>query len=576
MIQLFLKTTKIIETDWNNSYKRILKIANQFPLKLERIESYDGFSKNIDKIHYDLIVNRNNDEENVSFWSDQMSYTAGSSVKIYKNWEIQKEKGFTGSEKDTTKPIIWYLPEIFNFSGYLPEANGAKLFPDYLDTRALYRYAVLAIGILLENNLPGRAFLIALETTIEEVNHTRKWLEYIFNEAFDIPLYFDKIKLLENIKNHYEDKVDLVGRLDMLYIKQFKNNMEFALQNIGYKPSLEYYARVLVHAHWGTFGFSDILSPWIAATKDLEKTLELIALSKKKLLSDPRNELNVEKAEKYNYTEILNDLLNQYILWTPSQREFLDRFYTNKQALETGSEDLFGTLMRIGGFRVDICPVYANLEYLFEVFMYHDPKNGNKYLTMIDDWLKNNKDKYNEIVNQFSEIENKAQKDIDKKSVQEQTQEIETFELMGRIEKYAEKYAAPERFFVKEALEKNPYYLDKGNVVDELQFEMYQFCRKNIKDTEYQHVKDKDEKLDIIKYWIKKKQLSVFPEFSDWLIEETDVGVLTSLSTLVSLKLYESRQSYARQQILLNRKYWKVWEKGGKYSLIELFEKNED
>lgn len=572
-MQLFLKTTKIVETDWDNSYNRILKIANQFPLKLERIESYDGFSKNIDKIHYDLIVNRNNHEEYVSFWSDQMSYTAGSSVKFYKNWEIQKKIGFTDSEKDTTKPIIWYMPEVFNFSGYLPEANGAKLFPDYLDTRALYRYAVLAIGIMLENNLPGRAFLIALETTIEEVNHTRKWLEYIFNETIDMPLYFDKIQLLENIKEHYDDKVDLVGRMDMLYIKQFKNNMEFALQQIGYKPTLDYYARVLAYAHWETFGFSDIFSPWIAATKDLEKALELLTHSKKILLSDPKNEHNVKKAEKYDYTEILKDLLNQYILWTPTQREFLDKFYTNKQALETGSEDLFGTLMRIGGFRIEICPVYANPEHLFEVFMYHDPKNGNKFLTIIDDWLKTNKNKYNEIVNSFSEIENKAQKDIDKKSEQEQTQGIETLKLMGRIEKYSEKYAAPERFFVKEALKKNSYYLDKGNVIDELQLELYKSCRKNKKDIDFQHKKSQGEKLDIIKYWVKKKQLSVFPEFSDWLIEETDDGVLTSLCILVSLKLYESRQSYARQQILLNRKYWQVWGKGGKYSLIELFEK---
>lgn len=572
-MQLFLKTTKFVETDWDNSYNRILKIVNQFPLKLERIESYDGFSKNIDKIHYDLIVNRNNHEEYVSFWSDQMSYTAGSSVKFYKNWEIQKKIGFTDSEKDTTKPIIWYMPEVFNFSGYLPEANGAKLFPDYLDTRALYRYVVLAIGIMLENNLPGRAFLIALETTIEEVNHTIKWLEYIFNETIDMPLYFDKMQLLENIKEHYDDKVDLVGRMDMLYIKQFKNNMEFALQQIGYKPTLDYYARVLAYAHWGTFGFSDIFSPWIAATKDLEKALELLTHSKKILLSDPKNEHNVKKAEKYDYTEILKDLLNQYILWTPTQREFLDKFYTNKQVLETGSEDLFGTLMRIGGFRIEICPIYANPEHLFEVFMYHDPKNGNKFLTIIDDWLKTNKNKYSEIVNSFSEIENKAQKDIDKKSEQEQTQGIETLKLMGRIEKYSEKYAAPERFFVKEALKKNSYYLDKGNVIDELQLELYKSCRMNKKDIDFQHKKSQGEKLDIIKYWVKKKQLSVFPEFSDWLIEETDDGVLTSLCILVSLKLYESRQSYARQQILLNRKYWQVWEKGGKYSLIELFEK---
>lgn len=575
MIQLFLKTSRITETDWNNSYSKILKIANQFPLKLERIESYNGFTKNIDKIHYDLIVNCNNNKEYVSFWSDQMSYTAGSSIKFYKNWEIQKEKELTSSETDPQKPIIWYSSEVFNYSGNLPEANGAKLFPDYLDTKALYRYAVLAIGIMLENTLPGRVFLVALKTTLEEINHTRKWLKYIFNETFDMPHYFNKTQLLENIEDYYDDKIDLVGRLDLLYVKQFKNNMEFALQQIGYKPTLEYYACVLANTNWGTFGFSDIFLPWIAATKDLEKALELLSHSKKILLSDPQNKLNIKKAERYDYSEVLKDLLNQYILWTPEQREFLDKFHTNKQALETGSEDLFGTLMRMRGFRVDICPVYANPEYLFEVFMYHNPKNGKKFKTIIDYWIKSNKNKYNEIVNRFSEIENKGRKEIDKIPEQKQSQEIETMKLKGRIEKYTEKYSAHERFFVRKALETNPYYMDKEIVIKELQLEMYQSCKKNIKDVEYQHEKGKSEKLDLINYWIKKKQLYVLPEFSDWLIEETDNGVLTSICILVSLKLYERRQSYARQQILLNRKHWQIWKKDKGYSLIKIFEKNE-
>lgn len=575
MIQLFIKTSRITESDWDNSYRKILKIVYQFPLKLERIESYNGFTKNIDKIHYDLIVNCNNKEEHVSFWSDQMSYTAGTTVRFYKNWEIQKEKGITSSEIDPKKPIIWYSPEVFNYSGKLPEANGAILFPYYLNTTALYHYAVLAIGIMLEDTLPGRVFFVASETTSEEINHTRTWLEYIFNETFDMPSYFNKTQLLENMEDCYDNKIDLVGRLDLLYPMQFKNNMEFALRQIGYKPTLEYYARVLANADWATFGFSDILSPWIEATKDLEKALELLSRSKEILLSDPKNKSNINKAERYDYSQFLEDLLNQYILWTPEQREFLDKFYTNKQALETGSEDLLGILMRMGGFRFDICPVYANAEHLFEVFMYHDPINGNKFRTIIDSYIKTNKNRYNEIVNRFSEIENERQKDIDKIAEQKQTQEIETMNLNGRIEDFTEKYPVQERFFVRKALETNPYYIDKETVVEDLQLEMYQLSRKIRKDVEYQYETEKSEKLDSINYWIKKKRLSVLPEFSDWLIEETDKGVLTSICILVSLKLYESRQSYARKQILLNRKHWQIWKKDQEYCLMKMFEKNE-
>ncbi|MCC5917538.1 MAG: hypothetical protein JJU02_09470 [Cryomorphaceae bacterium] len=562
MIQLFLKTTKIEKSDWDNSYKRILKIVNQFPIKLERIESYDGFSRDIDKIHYDLIVNRGEEDEHISFWSDQMSYTSGYSISFYRNWEVQQKKLF-GKETDIKKPIEWYQPKVNDFAGLEIEANGAQFSPDYIKTTALYSYAFLAIGIMLENTLPGRIFLVSLTSTIKEVNYTRKWLEYVFNESFDMPLYFDKARLLENITDYYDRKEDLVGRLDSLYKRQFKNNIEFAIYNIGYKPTFEYYAHVLAHTHWGTFGFSDVFLPWIAATKDLEKTLEILARSKQILLLDNRN----EEAEKYNYAKILKDLLNQYILWTPEQREFLERFPNNKEAMETGKEDLFGLLMRMRGLRVNICPIYANSKDLFESFMYFDPKNGNEYKVIIDNWIEVNKNKYNEVVQRFSEMESKAKGILENESEKEFEQKNEMHRLTSKIEEFAQDYADSERFFIIEALKRNPHFMEKEVIIDELQLRIHEFCKKNIKDIEFQYKKEKEEKISIIKYWIKKKQLAVLSEFSNWLNIEADNNVLTSLIVLVSLKSYESKLSYARQLILLDKKYWHAWKDGEKYSL---------
>ena len=243
MIQIFLRSDIISEKDWDNVYKRIQKITNRFPLQLERIESYNGFQKEIDKTHYNLTENEGKEEESLSFWADRMSYSAGFSVKFYKKWEIQKKRSVSGEVKDSSKPIIWDIPEVFDFSGYPPTANGAQIFETYLDTSAVYRYAVLAIGIMIENVLPGRAFLVSLETASKDINNTVKWLEYIFKEKFDTPVYFDKARLLDNLTECYDNKADLVARLDKLYLRQFKKNMEFALQNIAYKPSLEYYAK---------------------------------------------------------------------------------------------------------------------------------------------------------------------------------------------------------------------------------------------------------------------------------------------------------------------------------------------
>ena len=282
-------------------------------------------------------------------------------------------------KKTPTKPIVWHLPRYSVFSGRLPEANAATFQPNCLDTTAVYRFAVLAIGIMLENVLPGRAFLIASEATLEEITHTRKWLEYVFNESFEPPIYFDKLRLLEHLEDHYEDKVELVGRFQGLYGRQFKRNMEFALQQIGEQPTLQYYARALANAYWGTLGFYDVFNAWIAATQDLEQSLALLACSKEILLSDPDNEKHLKQAAKYDYTRILKELLNQYILWTPEQREFLKQFPTNEKALKTGKDgDLFSMMLRLSNLRMDICPIHTSPDDLFEAFMYHDPKKRQK------------------------------------------------------------------------------------------------------------------------------------------------------------------------------------------------------
>jgi hypothetical protein len=205
--------------------------------------------------------------------------------------------------------------------------------------------------------------------------------------------------------------------------------------------------------------------------------------------------------------------------------------------------------------------------------MYHDPKNGKEYKKIIDDLFEKNKNKYNETVEQFEKIEKQASEKAEKEFEKEQNHEIEILKLTSKIEKYAEKYAKPERFFVVEALKKNPGFMDTESVVEDLQNEMFQLCKKNIEDTEYRHKMDKEKKYDKIRRWIKEKELSVHPNFFDWVNQETDENVLTSLFVLVNLKLYDRGQAYARQQILLNTKYWEIWRKTGKYSIEKLLSK---
>ena len=54
MIQLFFKTSKISPQDWAKAYQKIESIVTSFPLRLLRVESYNGWRSELDKDHFVL------------------------------------------------------------------------------------------------------------------------------------------------------------------------------------------------------------------------------------------------------------------------------------------------------------------------------------------------------------------------------------------------------------------------------------------------------------------------------------------------------------------------------------------
>lgn len=86
MFQLFLQSTAITADEWDAVYPQIVRVAEAFPLRLLRIEAYNGFERDKqDKDHFDLIVNRGQPDEHLSFYGDWMSWTSGKRTK-WQRW----------------------------------------------------------------------------------------------------------------------------------------------------------------------------------------------------------------------------------------------------------------------------------------------------------------------------------------------------------------------------------------------------------------------------------------------------------------------------------------------------------
>jgi len=549
MLQLFFKTT-ITPQEWEHVYQRIYSIVTHFPLKLIRIEAYYGYQADLDKDHFELRENIGTPDESIAFYGDWTSYTTGTTIRFYKNWDKHLKEELEGQEKDSSKPITWFPHYPFRNDGSLTQANGATTKYGYIDTRgAAYEYAILAIAIMLENQLPGKVFLTAVEQHLENIEDVVNWLSVHFETPFALPIYFDKKRLLHSFIHEYPESAQAVCRLEHLYCNQHKKNIVFALENIGYQATFDCYADILSSNTFGAFGFSDVLDPWIAATQDLESTLELVAKSKQ--LTKDRGEEKASKA--YDLTQLLESFLEEFILWGPQQREELEHFYTNKEALETGDESLWGMIYRMSGNRVDICPMYATPTELFEAFMYHAPKDGKKFKQIIDSWIENNIDAFDRLKQKLSEAQAGIQNEDDEG--EEDINQSVKIVFLNQVEPH-------ERPFLELALHLNPAIIDVETGIQNMLRRLDDLTQSSEHNEHIQDIRGNSREGNIayIRRRIKRDiQCRTHPLFEQWIEEETDENVLFYLTLLMSLKFQNREKAYVRYRILWDRAHWEKW-----------------
>ena len=190
-----------------------------------------------------------------------------------------------------------------------------------------------------------------------------------------------------------------------------------------------------------------------------------------------------------------------------------------------------------------------------------------KVKEIIDKWLEKNVNSYQLLFDKISAKENQKKWDI-KNEENEGLKDEQELLLSGKIEKFVQQYAEPERFFVTEALKRNPAFMDISGTIENLMDDLWKICNdnKNRDDIQYIYFITKEKKVQNLRKKIKEKRLSVNSNFEKWIEEEFDTSVLTSLCVLLSLKIYDRSEAFARQMLLLDNKYWNLWRECRKYA----------
>jgi hypothetical protein len=555
MIRIFIQHQKISEAEWQSCYSAIDKMIKSFPLPLQRIEAYNGWSKEINKVHADLIKDKGTEDECICFWGDAIGFTFGNQIYFYKHWQKMVEHLKHNKNYVEPMPVYWGPHQPFLNKGESAECNGSGFLSGYIESVGPYSFLIMAIGIYFENRWPSAAMIAIEDTATEDIQEVVHWMNTVLDDNFSLPLYENADLLLQALVPFYKNKSEVVHRLLFFYQRQYKYVLETCLPFIDFEDLLKAFAEMLRNSRFGTVGFSDILNAWIAVIADLDKTLELVATCDNfhKINADYSN-YSFEQSTQYDYTYLLKSLLSDYILWTPEMRESLMHFNTNKNALDTGNRDLWESIHLLTGNTINICPIYATSTELFEAFMYHKPADALAYKDIIEAYETKHKLQYIELLEainkRIASIENNESLQAEANEVQEDANQLD----------FINQYAPHNQFFIAKALKDNPGFLHKEERIEKHNNWLAKLKQED-KEGDYAYLLSLENSkiCGIIKDRIKRQQWCVHPDFETWMAEETDKEVLTNLVNTVHLIPRDKASLFLIHEFMNDRKLWDMW-----------------
>ena len=552
-IYIKIKTTGIDPQAWESTWQEMISIIEAIPLTFLRLLYPKENQYNCEVFTTNIIDKKDAKQENLSFKGDSLSLSFGEAFLIHRNLETLKDL-LPHAEVVEDKPVYW-IPEEAIGDSYTIYANGNTLGQSWGIKTGLasYHYVIVAIGMLYENRFPENLFMWS-NTPHEEVETVRIWLEQHFKQDFKMPICHDMEAMVDKLEEFYTPNQIMV-RIDCLNRRNESLKIKTFLKHFGNKWVLSFYASKLSHTSFGTFGFYNVIEAWMNITQDLEFTLSLIAESKKILNASNASKEQIEEGEKYNLTIFLKYLLKTYILWTPQQRERLELFYTNKERLETGSENLMDILFRMRGMTIDICPIYATEQELFEAFMYHNPQEGKTYKTIIDDWIAQNKAIADEINQKIAMLEDT----LINLQAQNETQKYPASDVQKLS--FLTQYSKKEQFWIEKAISEDAYFVNIEEGIEDIYKDLEVFI-DNPENTNFiQNVKK--EKLfgqkEAIKHLLMKQKFVVTTAFYEHLEKEDNKNVIFHLHIFASLKITDDARKYYKFHLLTNNLYWDKW-----------------
>jgi hypothetical protein len=387
-IHLSINMKGISNRDWEKTWLQSLDIFTKFPLPLSRhsIETKFGVKRHI--YTQNLILDEENEDECWYLEGDLLSKQSAETFTLHRHLDYYKN--------DYRHQGIFEGSVFYSSDEYHSSTNGINLWGDKTQGYP-FHLAILAVGMMLENHFPDNCYIHG-DIEQKQVEVMQQWLETVYQKSFEIPIIFDSQRLYKKLVVAYEGKEGLVERFDTLHEGSNVDKFKVLLQFVGKEKTWEHYAKSLNHYDsLGQWGANNILRTVLEATEDPYELVSFVEYAIQQRSTDRK---------AFEWKNILELLCKDYVFVNPIQRENIKLLTTQSDDMKTIDDVMGSVFMKMSGMP-HISPLYISEEELLEIFALRDPKNGNIYLNIIEEYkTKLNKDLENaqELTEKIDEI----------------------------------------------------------------------------------------------------------------------------------------------------------------------------
>ncbi|GHT16443.1 hypothetical protein AGMMS4956_18930 [Bacteroidia bacterium] len=403
-LSLLFNFKGVTQTEWDAAWKECYHILEQFPVPLGTISDEEKWGCTRQVISSKILSDEGTKDELLKFRLDMISLEFGGVYKLYRDLNHYAEfKCNHDILWDNTEEAKNYIGEEFNIDHVVGSpldiwGNGTGGAP--------FTLAVLALGILLENRFPDNCFLWG-EYSDEQVEKMRIWLSALLHENMNTPICNDLERLFERLITLYDAPDLVVRRFWALSESGLRETFQFLCEH-GYDAALqdEIIRRVKGYSSVAQWGVTDLLYPYLEASRDIEHLIELV---------QKVHAINHQK--DFSLEVLLESLVNKGITVNPYQNdsETVKGWNNLDKTLTTPMQDLNMTILRMSGLpsRIDF---YISVDELIEIFGCTEPANGKKFQKIIEQGTEKTKENYRKLTEVTEQLADKMSQNAPDKS----------------------------------------------------------------------------------------------------------------------------------------------------------------